>query len=64
MSSLLSLKQVKYHNPNNSESSISGSTVIDCENEKTFNLKSEQQNYTGAKKLLNNRMIQQNLASK
>ena len=62
--SLLLLKNVEYSNTNDVRSGYSESTSTACKNGKTFNAKSEQQNYTGAKNLLNNRMIQQNLASK
>ena len=61
--SLLLLKNVEYNNPNDVRSGNSGSTSTACENEKMFNAKSQQQNFTGENNLLNNRMAQQNLAS-
>ena len=62
MLSLLLLKNVEYNNPNDVGSGKSRSTIICRENEKTFNAKSEQQNCIGAKNLLNNRIVHQNLA--
>ena len=62
--SLLSLKNGEYNIPNDVRSGKSESTSKFCENGKTYNARSDNQNYTGAKNLVNNRMIQQSLASK
>ena len=45
---LLSLKQVKHNNPINGKPNISGSTNTDCENENTYNVRSNQQIYTSS----------------
>ena len=46
---LLSLKQVKHHNPINGKPTINGSIIKDCKNGNTYNMSSDQQIYTSSK---------------